>query len=156
MTAHAMILPAVALPAVALGAMVAGAAAQTTPTPESWVPTSRIAQSVTGRVTFAALQITFQNGKSLALAAGGQMIFRPEKQQKVMADLYLVTPPEDPVLENGNTICKGKGIAYLLVWKSQRIGREADPRTMAAFSGKSFAVGSHDECGRFVYDAGGR
>jgi hypothetical protein len=139
---------------VVLGIAATGAAAQTAP--ETWVPTSRVTQNITGRVTFTALEITFQNGRSLPLAAGGQMIFRPVKPQKVLADLYRITQPEDPALENGNMICKGKGIAYLLVWKSQRIGNEADPRTMAAFSGKNFSVGSHDECGRFVYDAGAR
>jgi hypothetical protein len=143
-------------PIVVLAIAATGAAAQTAPAPETWTPASRATQSVTGRVSFTPLQITFQNGRSLPLATGGQMIFRAEKSRKVMADLYRVTPPEDPALENGNMICKGKGIAYLLVWKSQRIGNEADPRTMAAFSGKNFSVGSHDECGRFVYDAGAR
>ena len=54
-----------------------------------------------------------------------------------MADLYRITEPEDPPLENGNMICKGKNIAYLLVWKSQRIASEADPRTMAAFRART-------------------
>jgi hypothetical protein len=139
-----------------MGAVAAGAAAQTTPAAEHWVPTNRAAQSTTGRVTFTTLQITFQNGKSLELAPGGEMIFRPEKRQKVTAELYRVIQPADPTLENGSTICQGKDIAYLLVWKSPRTGSEVDPRTMAAFSGKNFAVGSHDECGRFAYDAGAR
>jgi hypothetical protein len=142
--------------AVALCSIAAAALAQPAPTSESWVPTSRNAQSITGRVTFTTTQITFRNGKSLSLAASGQMIFRPEKRQKVLADLYRVIEPGNPVLENGNTICQGKDVAYLLVWKSQRTGSEVDPRAMAAFSGKTFAVGSHDECGRFAYDAGAR
>jgi hypothetical protein len=148
---HAMILAIVVS-----GVVTAAAAAQTTPAAETWAPTSRTAQSITGRVTFTAHEITFQNGKSLSLAPGGQMLFRPEKRQKVLVDLYMVTQPEDPALANGNTICKGKAIAYLLVWKSQRVGSEVDPRTMAAFSGKNFAAGSRDECGRFVYDAAAR
>ena len=37
------------------------------------------------------------------------MLFRPEpKEKRVMADLYRVTPPDDPVLENGSKLCKGK------------------------------------------------
>ena len=37
------------------------------------------------------------------------MLFRPQsKKRKVMADLYKVTPPDDPALENGNKLCKGK------------------------------------------------
>jgi len=142
---------------VALCVVAAAAAAQPlTPAAEAWVPASRTAQTITGRVTFDPTRITFQNGKSLSLAASGQMIFRPEKRQKVQADLYRVIQPEDPALENGNTICQGKNVAYLLVWKSQRTGGVLDPRTMGAFSGKNFAVGSHDECGRFAYDAGAR
>jgi hypothetical protein len=83
------------------------------------------------------------------------MLFRPEpKKKKVMADLYRVTPPGDPVLENGNRLCKGKPIAYLIVWKPARIGAEVDPRTFAAFSGQKFDPGSPDDCGHYTYDAG--
>jgi hypothetical protein len=46
-----------------------------------------------------------------------------------MADPYRVTSPDDPVLENGNKLCKGKPVVYLLVWKSEAVGNEADPRT---------------------------
>ena len=54
------------------------------------------------------------------------MLFRPEpKQKNVLADLYRVTSPDDPVLENGNKLCKGKAVAYLIVWKSEKIGKEA-------------------------------
>jgi hypothetical protein len=38
--------------------------------------------------------------------------------KEVMADLYRVTSPDDPALENGNKLCKGKPIDYLIVWKS--------------------------------------
>jgi hypothetical protein len=65
-----------------------------------------------------------------------------------------VTPPDDPVLENGNKLCKGKTIAYLVVWKSEKVGNEADPRTLAPFSGERFSAGSPDDCGRYSYDAG--
>jgi hypothetical protein len=41
----------------------------------------RTAQATTGRVTFTSAEITFQNGKSLLLARGGQMLFRPETKQ---------------------------------------------------------------------------
>ena len=102
-------------------------------------------------------EITFQNGKSLPLARGGQMLFRPEpKKKKVMVDLYRVTSPDDPVLENGNKLCKGKPVAYLIVWKSEKVGNEADPRTLAPFSGPKISAGSPDDCGRYTYDAGPR
>ncbi len=121
---------------------------------ETWTPISRTAQAVTGKVTLAPGQITFQNGKSLPLAHGSQMLFRPQKKaKKVMADLYRITSPANPVLENGSALCGTKTAAYLVVWKSEKVGTEADPRTMAVFSGPKFDPGSPDECARYAYDA---
>ena len=140
---------------IALSGATATAAAQTATATENWLPIGRPAQTVTGRVTFAPSEITFQNGKSLLLAPGGQMLFRPEaKSKKVLADLYRVTPPDDPALENGNKLCKGKPVMYLLVWKSEAVGKESDARTLTPFSGPKFNAGSPDDCGRYTYDAG--
>jgi hypothetical protein len=106
-------------------------------------------------MTFSPTEITFQNGKSLLLARGGQMLLRSEpKKKKVMVDLYRVTSPDDPGLENGNKLCKGKPIAYLVVWKSEKVGNETEPRALAPFSGPKLTVGSPDDCGRYNYDAG--
>ena len=128
--------------------------AQTTPVSETWTPIGRMAQTITGRVTFSPNEITFQNGKSLPLARGGQMLLRPEaKKKKVMVDLYRVTPPDDPVLESGNKLCKGKSVTYLIVWKSEKVGNETDPRTLTPFSGPKLTAGSPDDCGRYTYDA---
>lgn len=139
----------------ALTGLAAPAIAQPAATPEIWKPINPIAQSVTGRVTFTPGEIAFQNGKSLSLAQGGQMLFKPEpKKKKVTADLYKVTSTDDPGLENGNKLCKNKPVAYLIVWKSEKTGKEADPRTLAAFSGQKFNAGSPDDCGRYLYDAG--
>jgi hypothetical protein len=53
-------------------------------------------------------------------------VFRPEaKKTKVMADPYKVTSLDDPVLVNGNKLCKGKPVAGLIVWSRQR--REKRP-----------------------------
>jgi hypothetical protein len=140
---------------IALSGATATAAAQTATATENWMPIGRPAQTVTGRVTFAPSEITFQNGKSLPLTPGGQMLFKPEaKSKRVMADLYRVAPPDDPALENGNKLCKGKPVVYLLVWKSEAVGKEANPRTLAPFSGPTLAAGSPDDCGRYTYDAG--
>jgi hypothetical protein len=139
------------------GIVASESAAQTGPPTETWVPISRSAQSITGKVTFASDQITFQNGKSLSLSRGGQMLFRAEKKAKrVMADLYRVTPPDDPVLQNGGRLCNGKPVAYLLVWKSERADADVGERSMDVFSGQKFEVGSPDDCGRYVYNAGAR
>jgi hypothetical protein len=140
---------------IALSGLNLTATAQTASAPETWTPTAHTTQATTGRVTFTPTEITFQNGKSLTLARGGQMLFRAEaKQKKIIADLYKVTSPDDPTLENGNKLCKGKPIAYLIVWKSEKAGKEADPRTLAPFSGQKLNAGSPDDCGRYTYDAG--
>ena len=77
---------------IALSGATATAAAQTATATENWMPIGRPAQTVTGRVTFAPSEITFQNGNSLSVASDGQMLFRPEaKSKKVMAYLYRVT-----------------------------------------------------------------
>jgi hypothetical protein len=81
------------------------------------------------------------------------MLFRTEAKKKVMADLYRVTSPDDPVLENGNRLCKGKPVAYLIVWRSEKVANEIDPRTLALFSGSKLSAGSPDDCGRYGYDA---
>ena len=133
------------------------ATAQPASMSENWNPISRPAKTITGHVTFSPSEITFQNGKSLPLASGGEMLFRSQaKKRKVMADLYRATAPDDPVLENGNRLCKGKPVADLLVWQAEKTGREADPRTFAPFSGPKVTAGSPDECGRYVYDTGPR
>jgi hypothetical protein len=135
--------------------LIATAVAQNATAPETWTPISPLAKTITGRVTFRPSEITFQNGTSLSLARGGQMLFRPEtKKAKVMADLYRVTSPDNPLLENGNKLCKGKPVAYLIVWKSEKVGNEADPRILAPFSGQKLKAGSPDDCGRYAYDAG--
>jgi hypothetical protein len=150
--------PGVALWIALCGVIVAGVvAAQRGPAAENWTPTSRSAKTTTGKVAFAADQITFQNGSSLTVVRGGQMLFRAEKGKKrVTVDLYRVTPPQDPVLEGGNKLCNGKPIAYLLIWKSERMGSDVEPRSMNVFSGQKFEIGSSDDCGRYVYDAGAR
>ena len=128
------------------------AMAQPSAAPETWTPISHNAQTATGRVTFAPNAITLQNGKSLPLSSGGQMLFRPEaKKKKVTADLYRITSPDDAI-----PLCKGKPATYLLVWNSEKTGKEAAPRTMAPFSGSKLNAGSPDDCGRYVYDAGGQ
>ena len=149
-----MITRAMAL-CLALSGLTATAMAQPTSATETWTPINPVAQSVTGRVTFTPSAIAFQNGKSLSLAPGGQMLFKPEpKKKKVMVDLYRVSPPDDPVLENGNKLCRNKSVAFLIVWKSEKTGKETDPRTLAPFSGQKLSAGSSDDCGRYVYDAG--
>ena len=83
------------------------------------------------------------------------MLFRPQsKERKVVADLYLLTPPDDPAIENGNKLCMGKPIVHLIVWKSERVGKETGPRTLAPFSGRKLSADLPDDCGHYGCDAG--
>jgi len=137
---------------IALFGAIATATAQNQTTPEKWTPIGRPAQTTTGHVTFTPIKITFQNGKSSSVDVGGQMLFRPEaKSKQVMSDFYRVSPSDDPVLEDGTRLCKGKPIAYVLVWKSEAVRKEANSRTLAPFSGPKFSVGSPDDCGRYTW-----
>src|ERR1700753_2804986 len=138
----------------ALSGLTAIASAQTVLSTDTWTPASRTAQTTTVLMTITQTEITFQNGTSLPLARGRQMLFRPEaKAKKVMADLFRLTSPDDLVLENGTKLCQGKPVVYLIVWKSEKNAKEADPRTLAPFSGQNLKAGSPDDCGRYAYDA---
>jgi hypothetical protein len=61
---------------VALSGLTLTATAQTASAPETWTPITRTTQATTGRVTFTQAEITFQYGKSLPLARGGQIVAR--------------------------------------------------------------------------------
>ncbi len=123
--------------------------AQTISSPDTWIPISQNAKVATGRITLSSNEIRFQNGKSLSLAPGGQMLFRSDaKQKRVMATLYRITSPPDPTVQ----LCKDKPIAYLVVWRSETVGHEAD-RGLAAFSGPDLNPGSRDDCGHYLYAA---
>jgi len=149
------VLLAFAVSGLAASGLATTAVAQTAPGSENWVPVGHLAQTITGRVIFSPTEITFQNGKSLLLTQGAQMLFRPEvKGKKVTADLFRVTQPDDPALEGGNKLCRGKPVAYLIVWKSEKTATTAAPRNLAPFSGTKFSAGSPDDCGRYTYDAG--
>src|SRR5262249_9320600 len=93
-------------------------------------------------------EMTFQDGKSLSLARGGQMLFRAEpKQRHIMADLYRITSQNDA----DNRLCKGKPAAFLIIWKPEKTSQEAAPRGFAPFSGLKLNAGSADDCGRYLY-----
>jgi hypothetical protein len=127
----------------------ASAVAQGAAAPETWTPISQNAKAITGRVTFSPQEIAFQNGTSLPLTPIGQMLFRSEAKKKVMANLYKTASPADA----GPGLCKGKPVAYFVVWRSEQAGRETE-RGMAPFSGPLLYAGSADDCGHFVYDIG--
>ena len=58
------------------------------------------------------------------------------------------TPNSDIIILSGRLSGVGDYLG------SDKIGKEADPSTLAPFSGPKFTPGSPDDCGRYVYDAG--
>jgi len=93
----------IAIPALACAAALAGIVpALAEPPSGRWAAADRATEAVTGDVTFSPTMIRFQNGKTLPLAVAytvhGTMV-------------YEVTSPSNPVLLNGNRICREVGNA---------------------------------------------
>ena len=125
--------------------------------PEPWEAVSTTALAITGNVRVSPDRITFQNGKSLPLAAAGIVPQFREAMGTTSAALYRVIAPADPVLLRGNRLC-GKPVTFIAVWKPARVGSDIDPREMAAFSGSArpTVAGGPDFCGTYTYEAGRR
>lgn len=137
---------AVALVAATFSLVALQAVAQT-PAGEKWDPAGRAAEAFTGSVIVSPKKITFQNGKSMALAAAGTTKYINDMKQTVTANVYRVIKPEDPNLGMGNKFCSGKNVEYFLTWRSP----EQNDRQLAVFSGATFVSGSPDDCGRYGY-----
>ncbi|MDE2583340.1 MAG: hypothetical protein KGL52_17015 [Rhodospirillales bacterium] len=129
--------------------------------PERWTATSTTSVSITGDVTFQPGKVTFQNGRSLALARIGPVADFKTLLGTVPATLYRVTPPADPVLENDNRLC-GQGrhswlVTFVVIWRPSPLPGDVSPRMMDTFSGRA-APGSEQDagfCGSFAYDRRG-
>jgi hypothetical protein len=61
---------------------------------EKWDPAGRAAAATTGRVVFSPSRITYENGKSLPLAAAGSTRFATDMGTTVSADVYRVIKPD--------------------------------------------------------------
>jgi len=93
----------IAIPALACAAALVGIApALAEPPSGRWTAADRATEAVTGDVTFSPTMIRFQNDKTMPLAVAytihGTMV-------------YKVTSPSNPVLINGNRICREVGNA---------------------------------------------
>ena len=115
--------------------MAATAIAQPPPTPERWVSNKSHGQDNhwprdvrAQRDHFPKLQL------AMPWPADAKMLFRPEnKKKKVLADLFQVTSPDDPVLENGSKLCKGRVVLYLIVGKPEKTWNEPIPALWLPF-----------------------
>jgi len=122
--------------------------------PEQWEAVSTTAMSITGNVRFSPDRITFQNGKSLALARAGMMMVT-EGRESGPATLYRVVKPENPVLLRGNRLCDAP-VTFIAVWRHQPFGGDVDPRDLIVivivYSGTgSPATGGGHSCATYSY-----
>jgi len=71
-----------------------------------WEALSTTAISITGNIQIAQDAITFGEGTSLGISAiGSAKGTWDDQQDAVMAAIYGLEPPADPVLLNGNRFC---------------------------------------------------
>lgn len=115
---------------------------------EKWDPAGRAASTL-GEITFSPSRITFASGKSLPLVHAGSMPFATDMGITVTAEIYRVLKPEALPPYEGNQLCDGKRVTFLLIWRDARFG---EMRQLEPFSGNRFKVGSPDDCGRFAFD----
>ena len=118
--------------------------------PEQWEAVSTTAMSITGNVRFSPDRITFQNGKSLALAPAGTMMVTEGRESRP-ATLYRVVKPENPVLLRSNRLCDAP-VTFIAVWRHQPFGGDVDPRDLIVYSGTgSPATGGGHSCATYSY-----
>ena len=128
---------------------------------EQWKAASAMAISITGDITISADRIIFGNGTSLPLVAAGRVRdFTVDAGKPVIATLFRVTAPDNPVLPSGKRLCEGQPpqpVTFIAVWRPARLKGDVDLRTVAAFSGSKLPTGEGDPgfCGTYDYEPNG-
>lgn len=83
-----------------------------------WTATSRTATAITGNITTCPGTLTFGNGKKLKLQYVGDRKGSWAFGGADSAKIYSVSPPSDPVLLNGNTLC-GEKVHFIALSDTQ-------------------------------------
>jgi len=119
--------------------------------PERWLASSHTATAITGDVRFSSSKIAFENGKDLPLTPFEKASsFNDDIEGEVMADIYKVVAPADPILLNGNRLCGGikpRPVTFIAVWKPKSGGV-----WMASSSSATKPKGMDDICGTYGYE----
>lgn len=102
------------------------ASSATSATPKRWQAMSTTAISITGDISLSDHAITFANGESLAL----ELV---EKDQQTGQTLFRVATKANPELLNGNRICGGQPIDYLLEQQSGEAAGQSEMQLMAYY-----------------------
>lgn len=87
---------------------------------QDWTATSRTAISITGNIKTCRNSVTFGNGKRLNLEYEGKKNGPWVVGSQLSGAVYRVSPPSDPELLNGNTLCAQK--ARYIVLSSPPVG----------------------------------
>ena len=76
----------------------------------------------------------------------------------VRATLYRVVTPQDLTLLQGNRLCGGRPVTYLVTWQPALTGDEPNTLAMAVFSGDATPTSDAalTACGTFAYEVSGR
>jgi hypothetical protein len=119
-----------------LFALLASSPALAASVSEQWKAASAAAISITGDITISANLIMFGNGTSLPLAAAGRVRdFTVDTEKPVIATLFRVTAPDNPVLPSGKRLCEGlppQPVTFIAVWRPRLNCRRPVVRRLAA------------------------
>ena len=128
--------------------------------PEQWRATSTTALAITGDVKLYQNKIVFEKAGAFSLEKAGQVEDFPALGEKVAASMFRITSPTVVIHSGGVPLCGStshpKPATFIAMWKSEPIGADIDPRSLAVFSGgdpPKSATGP-TSCGIFDYEAG--
>ena len=82
-----------------------------------WTATSTASMAITGNITLSGNTLTFGNATSLELTKVAERIGRWSPVGGIQpGTIYKLTPPSDPALLNGNTLCGMKEpVTYIVL-----------------------------------------
>lgn len=133
--------------AIVLSAIVAGTSVRTD-TAVRWMATSKTAMSITGDITVSDRAVTFGNGKRLPLAPVAERKGQWTPIPGILkGKIYKLSPPADPILLHGNSLC---GVPATYVVRSQSSARALG---MTVFTGANEPQGFGDHsCAVYFYE----
>ena len=140
---------AIVLGAIALSAIVAGTPVKTEPQGR-WVATSTASMAITGNIEVSGDTLTFGNDEKLALTKVAE---RSGHWTPVGGNLpgtiYKLSPPSDPLLLNGNTLCGMKEpVTYVVLSEPYKGGL-----ALSVFTGRDVPQGFGDNnCAAYFYE----
>lgn len=135
--------------AVALLILIAGTSARAE-LQGRWIATATASMAITGDITLNGGTLTFGNGAKLALTkvADGNGHWTPVGGS-LPGTIYKLSPPSDPVLLNGNTLCGMKEpVTYVVLSEPYKGGL-----ALSVFNGRDAPQGfGVNSCAAYFYE----